>query len=111
MEPPPAAPTQSMPMVPFILLLVAAIIQSNERLLFVLHKIGNNNAQEWHLAWVAFMDSMVLYPSCTLDGWFLFEFTFAILLIGIITQSTNDTGSNSTTLTTLHLATHWATSI
>jgi hypothetical protein len=100
-----------MPTVQFIPLLVAAIIQSTDRLFFVLHKIGDNNTREWHLARVAFMDSMVLYPSCTLDGWFLFEFKIAIVLIGVIMQPTNDTGSSSTTLTTLHLATHQATPI
>jgi hypothetical protein len=61
-------------MVPSILLLVAAIIQSTDRLFFVLHKIGNNNAWKWHLSQLAFMDSMALYPLCMLEGRFLFEF-------------------------------------
>jgi hypothetical protein len=63
-----------MPTVPSIPLLVAAIIQSTNRLFFILHMIGDNDAWEWHLARAAFMDFMALYPSCTLDGWFLFEF-------------------------------------
>jgi hypothetical protein len=41
---------------------------------FVSHSIGANDAQEWHLARVAFHDSVSIYPSCTLDGRFLFEF-------------------------------------
>jgi hypothetical protein len=61
-------------MVPSIPLLVTTIIQSTDRLFFVSHKIGDNAAREWRLARVAFMDSMLHYPSSTLDGWFLFEF-------------------------------------
>jgi hypothetical protein len=72
--PPPAASPLSIPAVPAIPLLVVTIIQSTNRLLFVLYKISNNDAREWRLAWVAFMDSMLLYPSCMLDGWFLFKF-------------------------------------
>jgi hypothetical protein len=71
---PPAAPTHSIPAIPSILLLVAAIVRSTDRLFFVSCKFGNNDAREWRLACVAFMDSMSLYPSCTLDGQFLFEF-------------------------------------
>ena len=41
---------------------------------FVTCKFGANDAREWRLAQVAFMDSMSLYPLCTLDGRFLFEF-------------------------------------
>jgi hypothetical protein len=61
-------------MVPSIPLLVTTIIQSTGRLFFVSHKIGDNATHEWRSAWVAFMDSMLHYPSCMLDGWFLFEF-------------------------------------
>ncbi len=71
---PPAAPTHPIPAVPSILLLVAAILRSTNRLFFVLCKFGNNDAREWRLARVAFLDLMSLYPSCTLDGRFLFEF-------------------------------------
>ena len=72
--PPPAAPAHSIPSIPAIHLLTAAIIRSDDRLFFVSHNIGANDAREWRLARVAFQDSMSLYPSCTLDGRFLFEF-------------------------------------
>jgi hypothetical protein len=74
MGPPPASPVHPVPAIPSIPLLVAAIIRSTDRLFFVSCKFGANNAREWRLARVAFMDSMSLYPSCTLDGRFLFEF-------------------------------------
>ncbi len=72
--PPPAAPTHPIPAVPSILLLVATIVRSTNRLFFVSCKFGDNDAREWWLAWVAFLDSMSLYPLCTLDGRFLFKF-------------------------------------
>ncbi len=56
------------------MLLVAAIVRSTDHLFFVSCKFGNNDAWEWRLTRVVFMDSMSLYPSCTLDGRFLFEF-------------------------------------
>jgi len=71
---PPAPPTHPIPSIPSIQLLVAAIVRSTDRLFFVSSKFGANDAREWRLARVAFMDSMSLYPSCTLDGRFLFEF-------------------------------------
>jgi hypothetical protein len=71
---PPAAPVHPIPAVPLIQLLVAAIVWSTDRLFFVSCRFGDNKAREWQLARVAFMDSMSLYPSCTLDGRFLFEF-------------------------------------
>jgi hypothetical protein len=72
--PPPVSPVHPIPAVPSIQLLVAAIVWSTDRLFFVSCKFSANNVREWRLAWVAFMDSMSLYPSCTLDGRFLFEF-------------------------------------
>jgi hypothetical protein len=72
--PPPAAPAHSVPTVPEIYLLTAAIIKSTNRLFFVSHSIGANDACEWHLAQVAFTDSISVYPLCTLDSRFLFEF-------------------------------------
>jgi hypothetical protein len=36
--------------------------------------MGSNDAHEWRLTWVAFQDSMSLYPSCMQDGWYLLEF-------------------------------------
>jgi hypothetical protein len=70
--PPPAAPIHTVPSVPEIHLLIAAIIKSTDRLFFISHSIGANEAQEWQLARVAFSDSVSIYPSCTLDGRFLF---------------------------------------
>ncbi len=72
--PPPAAPTHMIPAVPSILLLVTAIVRSTDHLFFVSCRFGDNEVQEWQLARVAFMDLMSIYPSCTLDGRFLFEF-------------------------------------
>jgi hypothetical protein len=72
--PPPAGPTHSIPTTPAIHLLTAAIINSVDRLLFVSHSIGANTSCEWRLVRIAFSDSMSLYPSCMLDGRFLFEF-------------------------------------
>jgi hypothetical protein len=72
--PPPAAPTHAIPAIPSISLLVAAIVRSTDSLFFVSCKFCDNDAREWRLTRVAFMDSMSLYPSCTLDSWFLFEF-------------------------------------
>ncbi len=71
---PPAAPTHPIPAVPSISLLIAAIVRSTDCLFFISCKFGDNDAWEWQLARVAFLDSMSLYPSCTLDGRFLFEF-------------------------------------
>ncbi len=72
--PPPAASTHPIPAVPSILLLVAAIVHSTDCLFFVSCKFGDNNAREWRLTRVAFLGLMSLYPSCTLNGRFLFEF-------------------------------------
>jgi hypothetical protein len=72
--PPPAAPLHTIPSIPATHLLTAAIIQSSDKLFFVSHSIGSNDVREWRLARVAFQDSMSLYPLCTQDGWYLFEF-------------------------------------
>ena len=74
MGPPPAAPAHSIPTIPAIHLLTASIISSTNKLFFVSHSIGANDSCEWRLARLAFNDSVLLYPSCTLDGRFLFEF-------------------------------------
>jgi hypothetical protein len=50
------------------------VLTTGPRLFFVSHIIGANDAREWRLARVAFNDSVSIYPSCTLDGRFLFEF-------------------------------------
>jgi len=72
--PPPAAPNHSIPSIPAIHLLTAAIIKSTDCLFFVSHSIGAKYAREWRLARLAFRDSVSIYPSCTLDGRFLFDF-------------------------------------
>jgi hypothetical protein len=74
MGPPPAAPAHSIPTIPAIHLLTATIISSTDKLFFVSHSIGANNSREWRLARIAFNDSVSLYPSCTLDGRFIFKF-------------------------------------
>jgi hypothetical protein len=71
---PPASPVHPVPEIPSVQLLVAAIVRSTDRLFFVSCKFSANDAREWWLTRVAFMDSMSLYPSCTLGGRFLFEF-------------------------------------
>ena len=72
--PPPVALNHSIPSVPAIHFLMAAIIKSTDQFFFVSHNIGANEAQEWRLAWVDFNDSLLMYPACTLDGQFLFKF-------------------------------------
>jgi hypothetical protein len=71
---PPAAPDHSIPTIPAIHLLMAAIISSSDKLFFLSHSIGTNSPREWRLARLAFNDSVSLYPSCTLNGRFLFDF-------------------------------------
>jgi hypothetical protein len=72
--PPPSEPNHVIPSIPAIHLLTASIICSIDRLFFVSHSIGLNDAREWRLVRVAFEDSLSLYPLCTQDGRFLFEF-------------------------------------
>ncbi len=72
--PPLSVPMHVIPKIPAIHLLTAAIIWSSDCLFFVLHSIGSNEAQEWCLVRVAFEDSISIYPSCTQDGQFLFQF-------------------------------------
>jgi hypothetical protein len=61
--PPPAAPNHSIPSVPAIHLLTAAIIKSMDCLFHISHSIGAKDAREWRLAWIAFNDSVSIYPS------------------------------------------------
>ncbi len=81
----PAAPNHTIPTIPAIHLLVAAIIQILDKLFFVSHSIGSKDAREWRLAWVAFQDSMLLYPLCMQVGRYFSTSTFATHLIGVIT--------------------------
>ncbi len=55
-------------------------IKSTDRLFCVSHSIGANDAREWRLARLAFSDSVSIYPSCTLDGRFLFDFYIFLLV-------------------------------
>ncbi len=72
--PPPAAPIHTIPTIPAIHSLTAAIIQSTDKLFFVSHSISCNDAHKWRLPRVALHDSMFLYPLCMQDGWYLFKF-------------------------------------
>jgi hypothetical protein len=72
--PPPSAPHHVIPSIPATHLLTASIICSINRLIFMLHRIGSNDAREWQLVRVAFKNLISLYPLCTQDGRFLFEF-------------------------------------
>ena len=74
MGPSSSAPAHSIPTIPDIHLLLAAIIGSTNKLCFFSHIIGANTSCEWRLARIAFNDSVLFYPSCTLDGRFLFDF-------------------------------------
>ncbi len=72
--PRPAAPTYPPPTIPALNILTRAIIQSRNRLFFISHSIGQNEAHKWRLVRVAFEELMSSYPSCLQDGWFLLEF-------------------------------------
>jgi hypothetical protein len=73
-SPPPAAPSYSLPAIPALNILTRSIIQSSDRLFFISHSIGPNEACEWRLVQVAFEELMSSYPSCLQDGCFLLEF-------------------------------------
>jgi hypothetical protein len=74
MPPPPALPSYSLPAIPKLNTLICSIIQSSDRLFFISHSIGSNEAREWRLVQVAFKQSMSSYPSCLQDGRFLLKF-------------------------------------
>jgi hypothetical protein len=54
--------------------LAPQIILSTNRLFYIAHKIGATNCNKWRLVWVAFQDSILLYPSALQDGRFLVKF-------------------------------------
>jgi hypothetical protein len=58
MGPPPLDPAHSIPKLPAIHLLTAAIINSVERLFFVSHSIGANTYREWRLVRIAFSNHL-----------------------------------------------------
>jgi hypothetical protein len=72
--PSPALPSCSLSATPKLNTLVCSIIQSSDRLFFISHSIGLNEAREWRLVRVAFEQSMSSCPSCLQDGGFLLEF-------------------------------------
>jgi hypothetical protein len=72
--PPPSCAVPSTPSAPPLGLLVASIINSSDRLFFILHSLGNPNTCKWRLVCVAFFNSTSLSPSCLQDGRFLMEF-------------------------------------
>ncbi len=65
---------QSPPSAPPLSSLVASIINSLDRLFFILHSLGNPTTRKWRLLRIAFFDSTSLSPSCLQDGRFLMEF-------------------------------------
>jgi hypothetical protein len=72
--PPPVAPSYSLPAIPKLSILTQSVIKSTDRLFFISHSIGPNEAREWRLVRVAFEESMSSYPSCLQDGRSLLEF-------------------------------------
>jgi hypothetical protein len=72
--PPPSCAVPSPPSASPLSSLIASIINSSDRLFFILHSLGNPNTCEWRLVRVAFSNSTSLSPSCLQDGQFLMEF-------------------------------------
>jgi hypothetical protein len=72
--PPPLPVDLRPPSFPPISSLVASIIASLDRLLFVSHSLGNPSIRKWRLICVALLVSTSLSPSCLQDGCFLVEF-------------------------------------
>ncbi len=72
--PPPAAPTYPSPATTELNILTWSIIQSSNKLFFILNSISQNEACKWRLVCIAFQESMSAYPSCLQDGHFLLKF-------------------------------------
>jgi hypothetical protein len=72
--PPPSRAVPPLPSAPLLSSLVAGIMNSSDRLFFILHSLGHPTTCEWRLVRVAFSDSTSLSPSCLQDGRFLMEF-------------------------------------
>jgi hypothetical protein len=72
--PPPSRAVRHLPSAPPLSSLVAGIINSSDRLFFILHSLGNPTTCEWRLVCIAFSDSTSLSPSRLQDGQFLMEF-------------------------------------
>jgi hypothetical protein len=54
--------------------MISNIIASDDKLFFIAHKIGTQDASEWRLVRVALADSLKLHPSCLQDGRFYVDF-------------------------------------
>jgi hypothetical protein len=65
---PPLLATPSPPAKPILTHLVSSILASSERLLFILHLLGNPTTHEWCLVQVSFANSTALSPLCLQDG-------------------------------------------
>ncbi len=72
--PPPAAPSYSLPAIPPPNILTRLIIQSLDRLFFISHSIGSNEARKWRLVQGEFEELMSSYPLCLQDGCFRLDF-------------------------------------
>jgi hypothetical protein len=72
--PPPSRAVPSPPSAPPISSLLASIINSLDRLFFILHLFGNPSTCKWRLVHIAFSNSTLLSPLCLQDGRFLVEF-------------------------------------
>ncbi len=108
--PPPSLVPHSPPLIPHLSTLVAGIIASSDKLLFVLHSLGNQSTREWHLIRVAFADSVPMSPSCFQDGRFLVNSTLYITMTFALIQQINGIGYNiiylAISLLLLHLPRH-----
>ena len=95
MGPPPAAPDHSIPTIPAIHLLTAAIISSSDKLFFVSHSIGANSSHEGALQDSLSMTQYRFIHLAHLTADFCLISTSATLQIGIIMQSINVIGSST----------------
>ncbi len=107
--PPPATPTHPVPMVPSIPQLVAAIVQSTDRLFLSLTKLGitmlRNGAWRGWPSWIPCR--FILCARLTVGS--SSNFTFATQLIGAIMRWTNDIGIRFIVLTISRLPMKWLT--
>jgi hypothetical protein len=71
--PSPPLPTE-LPLAPSIMLLAPQIIASTDKLFFIAHNIGASHCHKRQLVWIAFKNSILLYPASFQDGHFLVEF-------------------------------------
>jgi hypothetical protein len=62
------------PLIPPISSLVASIINSQDKLFFISHSLGNPTTCKWRLVRMAFADITALSPLCLQDGRFLVKF-------------------------------------